>query len=310
MAPLLLLLLLFPVQLQLLLLLAVADAVPGLCARATCAGHVIQYPFWLNSSAPDCGHRHGIGLVCEGNSTLTLPYMSHRYVVSSIDYKTRTVLVSDADIGDEYDAAAGCPRVRVNLTIDTAWLRPAASDSNITFLYDCKKSITLPSAVELSGCQQQQQQDYCRRSYVLPDGGVTGAEAHQYGCEDVVVAPVLDAHRRAILGAPPANGSLRRVLLGGFELNYDTHSELCDRCEGSGGWCGYRRGEAPAAGAGGGLTFACFCDGGPTTTGLCGAGTYVRVSPLHSPSVTIYFSLSSCWGVGMGCGVSVWRLFV
>uniref|UniRef100_A0A804QVB7 non-specific serine/threonine protein kinase n=1 Tax=Zea mays TaxID=4577 RepID=A0A804QVB7_MAIZE len=273
MAPLLLLLLLFPVQLQLLLLLAVADAVPGLCARATCAGHVIQYPFWLNSSAPDCGHRHGIGLVCEGNSTLTLPYMSHRYVVSSIDYKTRTVLVSDADIGDEYDAA-GCPRVRVNLTIDTAWLRPAASDANITFLYDCKKSITLPSAVELSGChwqQQQQQQDYCRRSYVLPDGGITGAEAHQYGCEDVVVAPVLDAHRREILGAPPANGSLRRVLQGGFELNYDTHSELCDRCGASGGWCGYRRDEAPAAGAGGGLTFACFCDGGPTTTGLCGA---------------------------------------
>lgn len=134
MAP-LLLLLLFPVQLP----LAVADAIPGPCARATCAGHVIQYPFWLNSSAPDCGRRHGIGLVCEGNSTLTLPYMSHRYVVSSIDYKTRTVLVSDADIGDEYDAAAGCPRVRVNLTIDTAWLRPAASDANITFLYDCKK---------------------------------------------------------------------------------------------------------------------------------------------------------------------------
>nr|AKP45167.1 wall-associated receptor-like protein [Zea mays] len=282
MAP-LLLLLLFPVQLP----LAVADAVSGPCTRATCAGQDVHYPFWLKSSAPDCVYP-GVGLValvCEGNSTLILPFKSHRYVVLSIDYKTRTVLVSDADIVHEYDAA-GCPRVRVNLTIDTAWLRPTASDSNITFLYNCKKNITLPSAVELSGCQQQQQQDGSRSySYVLPDGGVTGAEAHQYGCEDLVVAPVLDVHRRAILRAPGGptleNGSLRRLLQGGFELNYDTHSEQCDRCEASGGWCGYQRDETPA----GWMTFACFCDGGPTTTARCGAG------------MSLFFSSNKVWHV-------------
>ncbi|XP_066306807.1 LEAF RUST 10 DISEASE-RESISTANCEUS RECEPTOR-LIKE PROTEIN KINASE-like 1.2 isoform X6 [Miscanthus floridulus] len=261
MAPLLLLLLLLPVQ----LLLAVADAVPDSCTKATCGGQDIHYPFWLKSSTPDCGY-HLIGLVCEGNSTLILHFKSHRYIVSSIDYKTHTVLVSDADIADEY--AAGCPRLHVNLTIDTVWLRLAPSDSNITFLYSCKRNITLSSFVELSGCQPQQQDG--NRSYVLWDGGITGAEAYEFECEEVVVAPVLDVHKKTIVGAPggrpPGNGSFREVLHGGFELNYDTHNHQCDRCEGSGGWCGYQRDETHA----GGLTFTCFCVSGPTSD-RCGS---------------------------------------
>ena len=200
--------------------------------------------------------------------------MSHRYVVFSIDYKTHTVLVSDADIADEY--AAGCPRLHVNLTIDTVWLRLAPSASNITFLYSCKRNITLSSAVELSGCQPQQQDG--NRSYVLRDGGITGAEAYEFECEEVVVAPVLDVHKKAVVGAPggppPGNGSFREVLQGGFELNYDTHNHQCDRCEGSGGWCGYQRDETHA----GGLTFTCFCEGGRTTD-RCVTGMYVSSSP-------------------------------
>ena len=78
-----LLLLLLPVQLLLTvqLLLAIADAIPDSCSKAICAGHDTHYPSWLNnSSAPaDCCYA-GIGLVCEGNSTLILPIMSHRYV--------------------------------------------------------------------------------------------------------------------------------------------------------------------------------------------------------------------------------------
>jgi hypothetical protein len=139
MAPLLLLL---PVV---QLLLAVADAVPDSCAKATCAGHEIHYPFRLDSSSmpDDCVYPvPGIGLICQDNSTLILPLESHRYTVLRINYKAHTILVSDADIGigDEY-AAAGCPRLHVNLTIDAFWLRLAPSDSNITFLYSCKRNV-------------------------------------------------------------------------------------------------------------------------------------------------------------------------
>ncbi|PUZ55271.1 hypothetical protein GQ55_5G199300 [Panicum hallii var. hallii] len=261
MAPLLLHLLL-P---TLLLLLAVADALPPSCSEVvTCAGLVVQYPFRLDSSASRCGYP-GLDLVCERNATLILPVKSHRYRVFSINYTAHTVVVSDAVVVDEY-AVVGCPRLRVNLTIDYAssWLQLTQSDSNVTFFYNCKKNISRSSAVELTGCRQDG-----KRSYALPDGWITGAEAYEYECEEVVVAPVFDVHKKAIAGAPgppPGNGSFgfRELLQGGFELNYDTHSQLCDGCERSGGWCGYRHNQTN-----GGMNFTCFCDGGPATA-RCG----------------------------------------
>lgn len=307
MAPLLLLL---PVV---QLLLAVADAVPDSCAKATCAGHEIHYPFRLDSSMPDDCVVYpvpGIGLICQDNSTLILPFESHRYTVLSINYKAHTILVSDADIGDEYAAAAagaGCPRLHVNLTIDAFWLRLSPSDSNITFLYNCKRNVTLPSAVELSGCQDGNDDDdddsrspSPSYSYALRDGGVTGAEAHELECQEVVVAPVLDVHKRAIVGAPggppppPGDGSspFREVLQGGFELSYDTHSRQCDRCERSGGWCGYQRAGAttPAAGASATMTFTCFCESGPASD-RCGT----CVSPLGPFWFALAFLLVNCF---------------
>ncbi|RLN22363.1 hypothetical protein C2845_PM07G19400 [Panicum miliaceum] len=254
--------LLLPVLLHalLLLLLAVADALPPSCSESevvTCAGLVVRYPFRLDSSASHCGYP-GLDLVCEDNATLILPVKSHRYRVFRIDYTAHTVVVSDAD-ADEY--AVGCPRLRVNLTIDTAssWLQLTQSDSNVTFFYNCKKNISWSSAVELIGCRQDG-----KTSYALPDGWITGAEAYEYECEEVVVAPVLGAHKKVIAGAPgsppPGIGSFAELLQGGFELNYDTHSQLCDGCERSGGWCGYRHNQTN-----GGMNFTCFCDGGPAT---------------------------------------------
>ena len=38
------------------------------------------------------------------------------------------------------------------------------------------------------------------RSYVLRNGGITGAEAYEFECEEVVVAPVLDVHKKAVVG--------------------------------------------------------------------------------------------------------------
>ncbi|CAL4961991.1 unnamed protein product [Urochloa decumbens] len=258
MAPLLLLL-------PALLLLAAADAFPASCSNATCGVHDIHYPFRLDS-ASDCGYP-GLVLVCENNSTLILPVKSHRYRVFSIDYGRHTVSVFDADADDgEYPV---CPRLHVNLTIDYAssWLQPAPSDSNITFLYNCKKNASWSSAVELIGCQA----DGDKRSYVLPDGVATGAEAYEYECEEVVVAPVLGVHKaRMVPGSPaPANGSVGvgDVVRAGFELMYNAHSPQCDGCERSGGWCGYRHDQMDADG----MELTCFCDSGPAAD-RCGEG--------------------------------------
>ncbi|CAO2178705.1 unnamed protein product [Urochloa humidicola] len=250
MAPLLLLL-------PALLLLAVADALPPSCSNVTCGGHVVQYPFSLQNES-DCGYP-GLGLLCEDNATLILPVKSHRYTIAHIDYQAHTVAVSDADV-DEY--GFGCPRLHMNLTIDTtsSWLQLTTMDSNVTFLYNCKKNASLSSAVELTWCQQG---DGSKRWYVLPDGG-TGTEAYEYECEEVVVAPVLAVHKEGIVGGPggPAlpNGSIGEVVRAGFQLMYNAHSKQCGRCERSGGWCGYRHNQTDA----GGMKFTCFCDNGPT----------------------------------------------
>jgi hypothetical protein len=114
---------------------------------------------------------------------------------------------------------------------------------------------------------------------VLPDGVTTGTEAYDYQCDEVVVAPVLNAHKMGTMGSTPGgippvvNGSFGPgvVLVAGFELMYNTHSQQCDGCESSGGWCGYRHNHTNGA-----MGFVCFCDSGPTPE-RCGA--YVSSSP-------------------------------
>ncbi|GJM93516.1 hypothetical protein PR202_ga10078 [Eleusine coracana subsp. coracana] len=250
--------------LLLLILLAAADTILASCSNATCAGLNISYPFWLNSSGYDnCGYP-GLGLACENNTSLILFIQFHRYRVTGIDYIKHTVAVSDTDAGDE-EYGAGCPRLHWNLTIDytSSWLQLAPSDSNITILYNCKKNISSSYAVELSACQGRYDNKW---SYVLRDGAATGTEAYEHECEEVVVAPVLGVHKVGMMdapdGIPPStNGTFgpAGVVEAGFELMYHAHSEQCDGCESSGGWCGYQRNGS----ADGVLTFTCFCDGGP-----------------------------------------------
>ncbi|XP_037406364.1 LEAF RUST 10 DISEASE-RESISTANCE LOCUS RECEPTOR-LIKE PROTEIN KINASE-like 2.1 isoform X2 [Triticum dicoccoides] len=246
--------------LAVLLLFAAANGYPPTCGNATCGGLTIAYPFWLNSSsASNCGYR-GLGLACEGNTTLILPAQSHhRYRVSGIDYDTHSVFLVD-DVEAEALNTASCPHLHFNFTIDAgSALQLTQSDSNITFFYNCKRNASWPSAVELTGCP-----DYNGSSYAFAGDGYTD-EASEYGCEAAVVAPVLDAHKKAMMEAPPAARYVE-VLKGGFELNYSPHSEQCGACERSGGWCGYRRNQTH-----GGVGFACYCDGGPTAD-QCGSG--------------------------------------
>ncbi|KAF8696074.1 hypothetical protein HU200_036962 [Digitaria exilis] len=253
-------LLLLPV----LLLVAAADAFPASCLNATCGGHAIHYPFWLNDATSDCGYP-GLGLVCENNDTLILPVKLHRYRVGRIDYPTHTLVVSDDDVADESEF--GCPRLHVNLTIDYAsyWLQLTQFDSNVTFLYGCNKNLSSSSVVELRGCPES---STGKTSFMLLDDVATGTEA--YECEAVVVATVLEEHKKELGGggsSPPApeNASLfggpGGVVWAGFELKYSAHSQQCDRCERSGGWCGYRHNQTN----GGDMMFTCFCNSGPTS---------------------------------------------
>ncbi|KAG8055797.1 hypothetical protein GUJ93_ZPchr0001g32260 [Zizania palustris] len=264
MHPLLLLLLFFLALL--VLLFAAADAYPAACRNATCGNLTVAYPFWLNSSySPlDCGYP-GLGLACELNTTLILPFQTHMYRVLDIDYAAQTISLADADVKDSNTNSSSCPRLHANLTIDTnsTWLDLMAADSNITFLYNCKIKASWASAVELTGCQSYPG-GYNRTSYVLSDGAAAAGKAQDYQCELVVVAPVLDLQKKSRVapphGSPPANASsFHEVLSAGFKLSYSAHSQKCGHCERSGGWCGYRHNETHTT-----MDFTCFCEEGPT----------------------------------------------
>uniref|UniRef100_J3L326 Wall-associated receptor kinase galacturonan-binding domain-containing protein n=1 Tax=Oryza brachyantha TaxID=4533 RepID=J3L326_ORYBR len=244
-----------------LVFFAAADASLTACRNATCGAMAVAYPFWLiNSNSPasalDCGYP-GLGLRCV-NNTLILPFRTHKYRVLAIEYSTHTISITDADM--EYSSTnSSCPHFHANLTIDdSSWLELASSDSNITFLYNCKSDASWASAWKLAGCAAGSENS----SYVLLDGGVTG-EAYGYECETVVMAPVLDAHKKTMAGVfgrlPPENRSFGEVLSAGFQLTYSAHSDKCSKCERTKGWCGYRHNETSTT-----MDFTCFCEEGPT----------------------------------------------
>uniref|UniRef100_J3L327 Wall-associated receptor kinase galacturonan-binding domain-containing protein n=1 Tax=Oryza brachyantha TaxID=4533 RepID=J3L327_ORYBR len=244
-----------------LVFFAAADASLTACRNATCGAMAVVYPFWLfNSNSPasalDCGYP-GLGLRCV-NNTLILPFRTHKYRVLAIEYSTHTISITDADM--EYSSTnSSCPHLHANLTIDDrSWLQLASSVSNITFLYNCKSNVSWASAWKLSGCAAGSGNS----SYVLLDGGVTG-EAYGYECETVVMAPVLDAHKKTMAGVfgrlPPENRSFGEVLSAGFQLTYSAHSDKCSKCERTKGWCGYRHNETSTT-----MDFTCFCEEGST----------------------------------------------
>ncbi|KAF0917868.1 hypothetical protein E2562_021522 [Oryza meyeriana var. granulata] len=243
-----------------LVLFAAADASPAACRNATCGVHTVAYPFWLqnsSASALDCGYP-GLGLLCLNNTTLILPIRTHQYKVLDIEYGTHTISLTDADV-EYYSTNSSCPHLHANLTIDdNSWLQLAASDSNIAFLYNCKSNDSWTSAWKLTGCAAESENS----SYVFLDDSITG-EAYYYECETVVVAPVLDIHKKAMVGVyeslPPANRSFGEVLSAGFKLTYSAHSDKCGKCERTNGWCGYPHNETSTT-----MDFTCFCEEGPT----------------------------------------------
>nr|BAJ91765.1 predicted protein [Hordeum vulgare subsp. vulgare] len=228
-----------------LLPFATADAYPAAsCRNATCGGQSIAYPFWLANSGPNCGYP-GLGVSCNKDNTPILDVQFHQYRVLRIDYANRAVSLADVDAWN-----TTCPRLSFSLAVDPrSSLQLTPSNSNLTFLYNCKPGVSRPSAVKLDGCPEQS-----TAWYVLPDDGATGG-AHAYGCEQAVTTPVLMTSPRR-----PANPSLREVLSGGFEMRYGDRSERCGACERSGGRCRYGRIEEH-----GGTGFACVCDDGANT---------------------------------------------
>ncbi|CAD6237320.1 unnamed protein product [Miscanthus lutarioriparius] len=203
-----------------------------------CAGHDTHYPSWLNnSSAPaDCGYA-GIGLVCEGNSTLILP-------------------VSDVLLG-----GGNCPAVRHQISFDKTWMHNTSSNDSLTFFFGCDpRDPVAPDfytfKIKCTGFKSPPDAGP-GDSFVLMPGELERYLVHELAtnCSKVVTVPL----RGDVLMAESnqinfTSGGYGNVLKRGFELDWSRITEDgCQQCEESYGQCAYSQHR---------VFLGCLCRGG------------------------------------------------
>ncbi|XP_026662616.2 LEAF RUST 10 DISEASE-RESISTANCE LOCUS RECEPTOR-LIKE PROTEIN KINASE-like 1.2 [Phoenix dactylifera] len=217
---------------------------------ATCGKQLITYPFWVHQNPTSYCGNEGFMLICEDDDRLILSLGSHNYTVTKIDYPTRTFSIADTDFLD----AGICPWPRHNLSFEgNSVLDYTSWDINLTFFLNCsfgdvlidnKINCSLPGS---SG----------KSSYIFTDEYLSTAIEYNLAqrCQGIVVVPVLND--------PPLSdiwshllGDFGELLKNGFQLRWpDEISGACDRCESSGGRCGYTQPNSTS------WVFACFCSG-------------------------------------------------
>ncbi|XP_049394131.1 LEAF RUST 10 DISEASE-RESISTANCE LOCUS RECEPTOR-LIKE PROTEIN KINASE-like 2.1 isoform X4 [Solanum stenotomum] len=198
------------------------------CPKSTCNGVEISYPFWrldnYNASAPQyCGYP-GFGINCSKNQPLPIIYLpGDAFYVKSIDYKSYSLALVDADVFNET-----CPRAHHNLTLEKLPLKFSDSALELTFYFDCTEP--LPDSLPAECLKSSGNRTYFYVGETEPD------DLNWFGiCEEKVVATVKERRRFQnndwIGGFGAAMGE-------GFVLDWRSASE-CGQCEESDGRCGY-----------------------------------------------------------------------
>ncbi|XP_010922275.1 LEAF RUST 10 DISEASE-RESISTANCEUS RECEPTOR-LIKE PROTEIN KINASE-like 2.1 [Elaeis guineensis] len=238
---------------------------PRFCPNSTCGTHVIAYPFWKTPNEfthpfTYCGYPQ-LMLICQGDTPI-LSLGSNNYTVTDIHYHNQTISLADPDLL----AAGSCPMPRHNLTLmDTQvenntpyetylkgtpyqnYLNYTSSDTNLTFFLNCSDG---PSDHRITCFSESGD----KKSYVFTERDFSDIKEYEgvRECQDIVVVPVLD--QEVNWGnSSTLSHDFGMVLNGGFQLGWSNETwEACDRCELSGGRCGYEITKTS-------LTFTCFC---------------------------------------------------
>ncbi|KAJ4838383.1 hypothetical protein Tsubulata_020532, partial [Turnera subulata] len=263
-----------------------ADQMKGSSCHDTCGAVAVKYPF---GSGYGCGHpQFGRYVRCNAHSsTLELSTSTGVYNITSIDYTTSTLIVSDP-------LMSTCNSMQ-NSGSFSLQDRPATtpftlSGDNIFVLLGCSTTSPLfdPDYGEYGGfCDTRGSRSrVCRGMYSCK--GVTGIglpqnappstccvyDQQQYSSSAIQLAPymILDLPKlqcssyTSIYSFGGSQGDPMKWRFG-ISLQYNASSypsPRCNDCETSGGFCGFN--------AGGGLddqSFACVCRNGKNTTTTC-----------------------------------------
>ncbi|KAL8249143.1 hypothetical protein R6Q59_006011 [Mikania micrantha] len=226
------------------------------CPSYTCGDVNISYPFWKTGSETTnqfCGYQ-GFGINCTDRNIPLISFGNDSYYVRRIDSNNnyRSIVLIDYDVSSVVPGPPiSCPRVRHNITLGTLPLQFPTSMVNLSFHFNCTGHPSF--AIEIPCLFRTE-----RNAYVNVMNDTTEEEWADYSCADKVVTTVfpetdLIPNLVAIYG---------RLLGGGFEMQWEPTDD-CERCEDSGGRCGYLNTTS--------TSFMCFCPDGTIKNNCKGA---------------------------------------
>ncbi|KAI3515695.1 hypothetical protein L1887_14598 [Cichorium endivia] len=231
---------------------------PG-CFSYRCANINISYPFWrMDSETPTqyCGYE-GFGINCSNNGEEDVPiaYLGDdSYYVHNISYDPKWIALVDYDVSPVVPPDV-CPRVRHNIDLGDMPFNFWGQNVNLSFHFNCTG---VPYFAHEIKCLSNPTNKSCVHSLNEEPANFNWTE---YSCDEAVLTTVFDVFSSINALEPEFPRALRQ----GFELNWG-RTEDCEKCEDSGGRCGYNSNTRE---------HMCFCSGGKTTTGHCN-GTFVK----------------------------------
>ena len=219
----------------------------------------IRYPFWVGGQQPEyCGHPF-FKLYCLEGEHAIIEFKFQKYEVLHIDYGSQFLKIVTMDALQEPDIV--CPQPPL---MDG---NPFNYTSNVkmvafTLTYDCSSSLIgdHPESYNFS-CTVANK---VHQAYLTTN--ISVANELQRKCKYSTITldfPVLLGELEGLVNGS-LDGVVEEVLRGGFEVRWRADDELCQKCNRSGGTCGYDMNSNKSC---------CFCRDKPHLT-TCSSSMY------------------------------------
>ena len=232
---------------QVPILLCVGNENYVVCSKPFQCGNIqnVSYPFWGGDRPDYCG-QPGFELTCQGDEP-QIAIMSVSYKVIEINMDIQAFTVARTDYLQNL-----CPQHLVNTTLNFSILSYAWNLENLTLYYDCTRIANLSSGFPSQFNCTNNGTDVLNYYVTASAFGNLSAEVKDGlgSCHSNVIVPAFYTAVQAIESNPTPE-TLILPLGNGFGLKWDaTIASKCEKCNDSGGRCGYNKSLSQ---------FTCYC---------------------------------------------------
>ncbi|KAL5726481.1 hypothetical protein ACHQM5_009522 [Ranunculus cassubicifolius] len=216
-----------------------------------CGGIInVSYPFWGDNRPRFCGHP-AFELKCN-DDLIEIDIDSKKYRVLDITDGPHTLQIAPLDLwGND------CSSPPENISLRSNQFNYSLpQNQNLTLAYGCSAVLDPGDAYQL----------YCPGNNIVGGSYFSVTPTPVFStCRGIAEVPILELYVQDLLST---SLTVEEVLKRGFLARYDGNASFCDRCENSGGQCGYN-----------------FTTIRPTC--LCYDGEYPQICPIPRPAVVV-----------------------